>query len=71
MLLEVFTLLSLFSQSTSASFFDALTNGDFTSLSLWPQRRFQTEGLVDAGSLGLNKAQGMVAAVGDVNGDQT
>lgn len=55
------------SQLASASFLDSLS---FSNLNLWPQRRFQTEGLVDAGSLGLDKARGMVAAVGDVNGDQ-
>lgn len=40
----------------------------------WPsfgkQQRFVFEGLVNAGSLGLEHAQGMVSAVGDVEGNQ-
>lgn len=33
-------------------------------------RRFKYEGLIDAGDLGLRTAKGLVAATGDVNGNQ-
>jgi integrin alpha FG-GAP repeat containing protein 1 len=34
------------------------------------EQRFKYEGLIDLGALGLDNADGMVAAVGDVEGDQ-
>lgn len=70
LLFVVPTLLLLLAQTGCASFLDALSS-DLSSLSLWPQRRFQTEGLIDAGSLGLDNVKGMVVAVGDTIGDQT
>lgn len=50
-----------------------LTLGGTTSASAWslfPQKRFRYQGLVDAGSLGLSDASSGVAAWGDWNGDQ-
>jgi hypothetical protein len=34
------------------------------------EQRFKYEGLIDIGSLGLNNAEGMVAALGDLDGGQ-
>lgn len=38
----------------------------------WPfkKKRFTSESLLDAGSLGLDPDVGRIAAIGDVNGDQ-
>jgi len=43
---------------------------DFEWPSLGKQQRFTFEGLVNAGALGLDHAGGMIAAVGDVEGNQ-
>jgi len=34
------------------------------------KRTFQYEGLIDLGPLGLQDANGMIAAMGDIDGDQ-
>lgn len=34
------------------------------------EQRFQLEGLINIGSLGLNGTDGLLAAVGDVDGEQ-
>lgn len=34
------------------------------------EQRFKYEGLIDVGALGMDSADGMVAAVGDLDGEQ-